>query len=290
MTPRSPALCILRRLGRLRWIPFGIRDRIIRRFVNPDRIPPTPYSADFAGLTYTGDLSRFIDWEIFFYGGYEPEILSLLDDIWDKSGDEDVCFLDIGANIGQHSLFAARRGIRVIAFEPWAKARAQLEIQIAGNGLTNIEIRPYALGTEDAERDFYAPTGSNTGTGSLSPDYNPDNNTEVLKVTQRRGDDVLSGDDFHGPVVIKIDVEGAEREVLEGLTGFMRDVRPTVIMELSAETRRSFGDCATFEAVFAPGSEFATILRQHDRYALAGFDFDQPHGNILITPPKPGSG
>ena len=65
----------MRLLGHQNWLRFGIRDRIIRYFVNPDTINSWEYETDFFGLSYKGNLNTFLDWFVYFYGAYEKEVL-----------------------------------------------------------------------------------------------------------------------------------------------------------------------------------------------------------------------
>ena len=131
---------------------------------------------------------------------------------------------------------------------------------------------------------MYVPTGANAGTGSLLADYNPGNNTATQPVTIRRGDDVLADLKLPPTSILKIDVEGTERAVLEGLQEFIQGSRPSIIMEVSSETRRSFADAEEFKTLLPEGSEIFEIRRRFDRHALDSFEFDHCQGNILIQP------
>ncbi len=274
----------LRCLGRARYLPFRLRDRILRRFADPDHIMATPFQTNFHGMTYRGDLSSFIDWETYFYGAYEPEVLSLIAELANRAGSDHAAFIDVGANVGQHSLFAASRGLRVVAFEPWDVARGRLEANVGDNGLTNVQVFACALGREDSRQEMYVPAGVNTGTGSLLADYNPDNNTATQPVDVRRGDGVLREVRLPPTSILKLDVEGTERAVLEGLQRFIQCSRPSIIMEVSAETRQSFASAEEFMALLPEDSELFEIRRRFDRHALEIFDFDHCRGNILILP------
>ena len=274
----------LRCLGRARFLPFGLRDRILRWFADPDRMMATPFQMSFHGMTYRGDLSSFIDWETYFYGAYEPEVLSMIAELAKRAGSDDATFIDVGANVGQHSLFAASRGMGIVAFEPWDVARERLEENVGNNGLTNAQIFAYALGREDTRQEMYVPTGANTGTGSLLANYNPGNNTATQTVDIRRGDDVLRGMRLPSKSILKLDVEGTERAVLEGLQRFIQGSRPSIIMEVSAEIRQSFTDVEEFMALLPEDSELFEIRRRFDRHALKIFDFDHCRGNIIILP------
>jgi FkbM family methyltransferase len=139
-------------------------------------------------------------------------------------------FVDVGANIGWHSLLAAarvgRRG-RVLAFEPATRAYEQLLRNARLNDFANLEAFHFGLSTADASIDIYPCEDANSGANSLygSGDGKP---IELVKV--RRGDDVL--EELQVPVVhlCKIDVEGAEVDVLDGLKESFRARRIRAIM------------------------------------------------------------
>ena len=167
---------------------------------------------------------------------------------------------------------------------PGAPARAQFESNKQANGLANIEIHPVALADLEGERTFHAPTGVNTGTGSLLADYNPGNNTDTVLVRVRRGDDALRDAGITGPAILKIDVEGVERDVISGLSDFISAHRPEIIMEFSEATRRSLVDIDAFWGLLGPGYTVQSIRRFRDRYRLSPFELDAPQGNILLSP------
>ena len=103
-------------------------------------------------------------------------------------------------------------------------------------------------------------------------------------IKQRTGDDVLCELGISKPVVLKIDVEGAEKEVLESIPKFLSAVEPIVIMEISPVTRQAFGDDNGLKSLFGPGYDLFTVKRYRNRYKLAAFAFDRANGNILALP------
>jgi FkbM family methyltransferase len=155
---------------------------------------------------------------------------------------------------------------------------------VRSNNLENVEIMPFALGKTNCTRDFYAPSGNNIGTGSLLGDYNPSNNTIATSVPQRMGDEVLRELALNKPAVLKIDVEGSEKEVLEGIPQFIRSVEPIIIMEISSATRRSFRDGNELHSLFGPGYDLFVVTSYRDRYRLTEFELDRANGNILALP------
>jgi FkbM family methyltransferase len=122
---------------------------------------------------------------------------------------------DIGANIGSYALVAAAAGADVTAFEPGPQARAELLANADHNDLAaRIDATPYALA------DW-------TGQGVLLPAERA--GIRELVGTADRGDTVpvARGSDlaFPQPDLIKIDVEGAELAVLDGLGETLSDCR-----------------------------------------------------------------
>ena len=76
------------------------------------------------GLNYKGNLSSFLDWSVFFYGAYEKEYLYFLRDLITDS--TSTIFIDVGANIGHHSLFMSQYCKEVHSFEPNPNVRERL--------------------------------------------------------------------------------------------------------------------------------------------------------------------
>lgn len=146
-------------------------------------------------------------------GDLEPGTRALIQRLL-RPGD---VFIDIGANIGMHTLAAARalhgRG-RVVAFEPFAPTERLLSKSVWLNGFADIvEVHQAAVSSRDGDQTLYL--GATSGHNSLyrlADEGQPQGATSVVPVV--RLDHVLpSGTAVN---LIKIDVEGAELEVLDG--------------------------------------------------------------------------
>jgi FkbM family methyltransferase len=129
--------------------------------------------------------------------------------------------IDVGANAGYYTLEAARavgnQGI-VHAIEPCDANLALLERNIHSSGLHNIHVHACAAGAERSQRTFHI-TDSSFDHGFYS---HPIGNAVRGIIVQQIPLDELTD----GPVdVIKIDVEGAEIDVLNGMTRIVRDNR-----------------------------------------------------------------
>ena len=230
----SPVLIgMLQRWGRQHWVPFGIRDRLLRFFADPDRLRSMPFECEFAGLRYRGDLASYIDWAVHFYGVYEPGILAFLRDVASIAGHDSV-FVDVGANVGLHSIYMSPRVAHVHAFEPWSVLHAALRHNIDINSLTNISIYPYGLGDANAEIQFHVPSTANLGTGGYIAGVSLNRPAETLPV--RRGDDIFAAAGIKRIDIVKIDTEGYEMKILSGMRETLARLEPIVVLEISPAT------------------------------------------------------
>ncbi|GAB6041427.1 FkbM family methyltransferase [Endothiovibrio diazotrophicus] len=237
MTLRPLARLIGRHLPPLRG-----KERLLRLLDDPDRCPDHPFEVAFHGMRYPGNLQRFIDWSVYYYGAYARHELTLLGDLIDrleKRLGRRIVAYDIGANVGHHTLFLAGRCRQVVAFEPLPQNVALIEEKIARNDLENVTVVETALGDSDREATIHYPDSrrfANTGTASLLADYNA-NNTCERRVRVQRCDALVERDSLPPPDLVKIDVEGFEPAVLAGMAGTLADRSPAILFETSERTR-----------------------------------------------------
>lgn len=137
---------------------------------------------------------------------------------WARLLQEGDLFVDVGANVGAYSLWAADHGARVIAVEPGEAATELLRENIALNPEAHVEVVPCALAAEAGVMSF---TEGLDTTDHLLPGETGGRRVEVRKL-----DDVLAGRPAAG---VKIDVEGAERLVLEGAASSLAEGRIKVL-------------------------------------------------------------
>jgi FkbM family methyltransferase len=131
--------------------------------------------------------------------------------------------IDVGANVGEFSWLFARSGWRVISFEPDPLTFALLMLNWQRAALPNWSIEPVAASNRSGTLDFFVSPAS--ADGSL---IRPNNYISVTQVAGRRLDDFLEG--VTDPIsLLKMDAEGAEPEVLEGLGSRLEDVLAVTI-------------------------------------------------------------
>lgn len=135
--------------------------------------------------------------------------------------------VDVGANIGCHTIPLARVAGTVYAFEPQTKLFNLLEHNIAINNCENVIASPRALGKEAGKVSFpdYDETREHNP-GASSATYKPDGEVEVIPL------DWLS----ITPDFIKIDVEGMELAVLQGAESIINDCLPILYVENDKRT------------------------------------------------------
>jgi FkbM family methyltransferase len=226
---------ILRFVGHQQWLRG--RDRVLRMFEHPDRQKPYPFTVDFFGRPYTGNMSNFIDWSVFYYGAFQGHELRLLAAIADglRAKGKPVNFFDLGANIGHHTLFMSAHADRVFSFEPFSVVRGEMERKLKHAAVNNVTIFPVALGDQNETGSFHPPTGANQGTGTLG-DVLPDNaSSEIVPVTVVRGDDFFRANSLPPISLLKMDVEGYETKALAGMRETLRRDRPPMFVEIQRD-------------------------------------------------------
>lgn len=144
--------------------------------------------------------------------------------------------VDIGANIGNHAVFFARRmrAARVIVFEPNPLAAAPLMANVLLNGLSGVICLDHlgvALGAAPGQGYGMRRHDRNLGATRLRPAEG--------SIPMLPGDALLTGESPH---LIKIDVEGMELEVLEGLSATIARARPLMLVEVDDANLPGFLD------------------------------------------------
>jgi FkbM family methyltransferase len=138
--------------------------------------------------------------------------------------------IEVGANIGSHTVGLAKRvgpSGKVFAFEPQRACFALLQSQIALNQLHNVIAFNEGSGAD--EREFWLPRIDYSGRGNFGGvSLQRSGSGQQEKVKVRRLDDVFPDAPAH---LIKIDVEGMEREVIEGARALIERGKPLLYVE-----------------------------------------------------------
>jgi FkbM family methyltransferase len=162
-------------------------------------------------------------------GTYELPIQQLLASHLDPGE----VFYDIGANLGFFSLIAARRtgpAGQVYAFEPVPQNAAAIERSARLNGFGTIRVFAEAAGATTGHAELLL--AHHIGGAALASADTPPDMSGRMNVMVTTIDEAIERRGLRPPSLVKIDVEGAEMDVLLGMTGTLRSHRPTVIYEL----------------------------------------------------------
>jgi FkbM family methyltransferase len=156
---------------------------------------------------------------------YERE---MLEDIRNRIEPDSVIF-DVGANIGNHSIYFAKIcSSRVYSFEPQKSVFAILERNVMLNQLENqILLFNTALGSTSGRGNILVEDTSNLGSSRVVVENNGDIQIDSL--------DSLMLDKIDRIDLIKIDVEGMELDVLKGSVEILNKFKPLLYIETKSQ-------------------------------------------------------
>jgi len=150
-------------------------------------------------------------------------------------------FFDIGANIGFFTTIAARlvgpQG-KVCAFEPVPGNVAALKHNLALNDFKNVQIFPCAVSNQTGTGELMLADwmgGASLSTAAAPPDLKGMMTVDLITI-----DELVMQKKVVPPALVKIDVEGAEEEVLKGMTTTIRVHQPVIIYEIDDENQEGF--------------------------------------------------
>lgn len=244
-----------------RWLgkPRGW-ERVVRWLAPPDRCGPLGESTvERDGFTFVVQPVTPVGWNVLLFGSYEPELRAIFRAAVPEGG----VAVDVGANVGWHSLLMARLAGpsgRLVAVEPNPSVRAKLIDNLVANRLENVIVIPFAISAAEGWFRFHGPPAADGSSGSghlLSRDALP--TSASFDVETRRLDTVLAEAGVGRLDLMKIDVEGFEWPVLQGAENSIERFRPQVVFEYNEEYASRGG---------ATPAIFEDFFRRH-RYRLA---------------------
>lgn len=175
------------------------------------------------------DPEDFIGRKVLRNGVYDHETLAFVEQLFARLQPRTV--LDVGANIGNHTLMFSRHAQRVLSFEPGQKAFGMLRQNVQANHLAHVSALNFGLSNVNVQQTLYVETSGNLGESSLTlANLTSPNFVEDL-IELRVGDEVLAEQGISDVDFIKIDVEGHEQAVIAGLRNTIAAQRPVVLME-----------------------------------------------------------
>ena len=167
----------------------------------------------------SGDASDMVQGYIYYFGTWEP---NLTEYIRKSLSDPTRTFIDIGANVGYFSLLASgllTRG-RVVSIEALPEICRKLAHNVELNRVANIRIVNCAVSDQPGQLTMHhaignegASTSKSAAVSRQADRFDP----QAVIVPALPVDQILSDVEIDGARFLKIDVEGAEFDVLSGL-------------------------------------------------------------------------
>lgn len=222
---------INKNLNFLKKIPF------VRRFVynylknwadkNPDSEVITFINN---GLRMKLTVKDWVQNNLFIYGYYEKNE----SDYWLKRSEKAKIIIDIGANVGYYSLLAAknieRNKGKIFAFEPVNKTFIRLGENILLNKIDCISIYKKAISNENSSIKINVGNDENWGMSSINSHEHLSSESEIVECETL--DTFCNSVNISQVDLIKIDVEGAEYNVLQGMEKAIEKYKPEVLIEV----------------------------------------------------------
>jgi FkbM family methyltransferase len=197
-------------------------------------------------------------------GAVEPELQARIPQLVQRGS----VVWDVGAHVGFFALALARivgPDGRVVAFEADGVNVEALRAAAALNGLDNVEVRPVAVWSAPGTVEFQPRSASDGGHGAVVEAGGG------VMVPATSLDAEAQGQRI--PDLVKIDVEGAEEQVLIGARQLLADHRPIVICEVHVSGRGNEGLLPRVEALFEDAG-----------YAVEQLDPGRRPVHLLATP------
>lgn len=258
---------------------------------------------DFAGLVerrvvkpHGFRMNLFLDdWleRMAYYLGiyYEIEITKTIQCLV-RQGD---VFLDVGANVGFVTLLASQcvgdASGRVIACEPNPELVKRLEHVLQDNQIKNVEVVETALGAAEGQGVLQIP--SHHGQGTLREADSFADSASRVGVRVASADAVVGKLDQSRYCVVKIDVEGYEQQVLDGMQYLRCRAGTAFLVEVTDKWLRALGGSAgaLFTQMHTDGyTAFQPVIRASGRFELQPVPGPLPNNQYDVVFLKPEDG
>ncbi len=225
------------------------------------------------GFRMNVDPKDFVSRHIIVNGTYEEMCGILIRDILEADSCKNTCMIDVGANIGYFTLLASHvlgsDGV-VHAFEASPHIYAQLEKNVLLNSSSNVVMHRQAVTDKCGHIMFSTASCDHLGLSTIRDIGTLACSKDVVETVDL--------DSLYRQMprvsLVKIDVEGAEYLVVNGMQGLLRQHHPYVIMELSDSFLRE---------VCGNAKELCSLLRESG-YSLHEVVWD---GIVPLSEPIP---
>ncbi|MEO5775556.1 MAG: FkbM family methyltransferase [Flavobacterium sp.] len=231
---------------------------------------------DFNGLKICASPNSAIESNIIFNSYNEVIILKLIENYAAKGYN----FIDIGANIGLHSISAAKSNpnIEIFSFEPETNNFNCFIRNIDLNDIGNI--RPFKMGLGNFKGTISMNINQDWNKGRHSLKVSFGENTKKLNIPLTRLDDFKEYINCEN-LLLKIDVEGFEKEVIEGGEKIIGEIKQGAIIIELLEEINGLDVCKSIVETLK-ASEFDAIYKIHANQFISVKEFEGSADYILV--------
>lgn len=178
------------------------------------------------GFQMALDLSEAAQREIYYFGTYERKESVLVRRILRP----DDAFWDVGANLGYYTLLGGacvgKKG-RVVAFEPFPPAWERLQRNLSLNAFPQVRLVNAAVSSVVGTAPLFFASDVPDGVASLAA---PEGHVSRVTCRTLTLDRFAEEEGERLPTLVKVDVEGAEKAVLEGAAGILSGSQPPMLL------------------------------------------------------------
>ncbi|HEY9769101.1 MAG TPA: FkbM family methyltransferase [Coleofasciculaceae cyanobacterium] len=189
-------------------------------------------------------------------------------------------FYDIGANVGFFSIIAAKlvgNTGKVYAFEPGEGNANSIRHNARLNDFNQIEVIEKAVSNTSGEGQLLLAKysgGHALATADAPPDLAGEVTIDLVSI-----DDLIAQNRITPPNFVKVDVEGAELDVLKGMSETIKTYQPTIIYEVDDSDR------AGYERKYRELADFLESLNYQVTQIENSYDtIDWCVGHAIATP------
>lgn len=249
---------------------------------------PTEYG-NFLELDLREQVSR----EIYLTGAFEPDLLWFFACVVDDAAQ----VIDGGAHLGYFSIALGRLvgpAGRVDAFEPVSDTKRRLDTNVRNAGMAQIKTHGLALWSKPtvlALHDWGVELSAYNGVGAprVSPGT-PLPEAKLIRVGATSLDEFVQSAALT-PSLVKLDVENAEGQVIQGMQKLLTEGRPIVVVEvgdfapsLDAAQHMIIPSCQMLQNLSEAAYKLFEV--RNCRLSAHGIVLDRPYdyGNIIAIP------
>jgi FkbM family methyltransferase len=177
-------------------------------------------------------LDDYISSQIIVHDVYEKQECECIEKYILKKKFKNFFFLDIGSNIGNHSIYFSKYFKKVLSFEPNQMLFNLLKINT--QEYKNIKTYNIGLSNCNKNKDLYY-CNENLGGGTLIKKnlLNYKKKIFSIKVKLKKLDNIIFGNKLQNIGLIKLDAEGHEQQIIEGMKNVLKKCSPIILIEVN---------------------------------------------------------